>query len=172
VPIHATGILLLKLKKPPSASRRAFRMNNIHHNFVAVSKLVDAGCSVHMYFWGFEIDYEGETIYKGWREKGSRLFRMDLNDTRKNRITPTANPAEYNTEYNLDSGTICQSLNWSANNIHECKSTEQLIKYNNASLGLHPKRTLPAAASAGYLQGCPGLTAKSINRHIGVECAT
>jgi hypothetical protein len=31
-----------------------------------------------MYIWGFNIDYEGETIYKEWREKGLQLFEMNL----------------------------------------------------------------------------------------------
>ena len=168
VKIHTTESLLLKLKKLPPPARRAFRVSDIPHNLIAVSELVDAGCSVHMYYWGFNIDYEGETIYKGWREKGSRLFRMSLSDTGGNRITPPADPSEYS----IDTSAICQTQNRSANSIYECENTEQLIKYYHASLGSHPKRTLAAAASAGYLQGCPGLTAPSINRHIGVEDAT
>ena len=55
----------MRLKKLSQAAKRAFLVKDIPHNLVAVSKLVDAGCSIHMYFWGFDIDYEGETIYKG-----------------------------------------------------------------------------------------------------------
>ena len=65
VKIHTTESLLLKLKKLPPAARRAFRVSDIPHNLIAVSELVDAGCSVHVYYWGFNIDYEGKTIYKG-----------------------------------------------------------------------------------------------------------
>ena len=49
---------------PPKA-RKAFLVEDIPHNLVAVAELVDAGCSVHMYSWGFDIDLEGETLYKG-----------------------------------------------------------------------------------------------------------
>ena len=92
--IHTSESLSLRLKKLPMKCRRAFRVDSIPHNLVAVSELVDGGCSVHMYWWGFDIDYEGETIYKGWREGGSRLFRMNLNDTGGKRITPDADPVE------------------------------------------------------------------------------
>jgi hypothetical protein len=49
VPIHTTKSLLLKLKKLPIAARKAFLIRDILHNLVAVSELIDAGCSVHMY---------------------------------------------------------------------------------------------------------------------------
>ena len=74
VPIYTTQSLLLRLKKLPHAAKRAFLVKDIPHNLVAVSELVDAGCSVHMYFWGFNINYEGETIYKRCRNRGSCLF--------------------------------------------------------------------------------------------------
>ena len=115
MPIYTTQSLLLRLKKLPYAAKRAFLVKDIPHNLVAVSELVDAGCSVHMYWWGFDIDYEGETIYKGWREKGSRLFRMNLDDTGGNRITPTVDPSEYS----VDKSAICPTSDWSANSIYE-----------------------------------------------------
>ena len=93
---------------------------------------------------------------------------MNLGNTGGNRITPTVNLSKYS----LDKRVICPTSEWSANSIYECSNTEQLIKYYHATLGLHPKRTLAAAAKAGYLLGCPGLTAEAINGHIGVECAT
>ena len=74
MPIYTTKSLLLRLKKFPSAAKRAFLVKDIPHNLVAVSELVDAGCSVHMYSWGFNIDDEDIPLYKGWRKKGSRLF--------------------------------------------------------------------------------------------------
>ena len=53
--------------KLPPAARRAFRIDDIPHNLVAVAELVDAGCGVYLYDTGFDITYEGETLYKGWR---------------------------------------------------------------------------------------------------------
>ena len=46
------------------------------------------------------------------------------------------------------------------------------MRYYHASLASHPKRVLAAAAKAGYLQGCPGLTAEAINKSIDIEDAT
>lgn len=57
------------------------------------------------------------------------------------------------------------------NAIYECKNQEQLIKYFHASLCSHPQSTLITAADKGCLQGCPGLTAAAIRKHIGVETA-
>ena len=98
VPIYTMQSLLLRLKKLPYAAKRAFLVKDMPQNLVAVSELVDSGCSVHMYFWGFGIDYEGETIYKGWRERGSRLFRMNLDETGGSMITPIANLSKYSVE--------------------------------------------------------------------------
>ena len=65
VPIHTTESLFLKLKKLPIAPRKAFLVKDIPHNLVAVSELVDAGYIIHLFFWGFDIDCESETMYKG-----------------------------------------------------------------------------------------------------------
>ena len=47
-----------------------------------------------------------------------------------------------------------------------------MIKYYNASLGYHPKRTLTEAANAGYIKGCPGLSAAAISKYVAAEDAT
>ena len=108
VPIRTTKTLELLLRKLPKKARRAFLVEDIPHNLVAVAELVDAGCSVHMYSWGFEIDLEGETIYRGWREgPSSRLFRMKLTDDGCGTIQPAADPATYDAL----TGTVCQAIN-------------------------------------------------------------
>ena len=75
LPIHASKTLELRLKNLPKKAHEAFRVDGVSRNLVAVPTLVDAGCSVHMYHWGFEVDYNEETIYKGWREPNSKLFK-------------------------------------------------------------------------------------------------
>ena len=168
VRIFTTKTLELTLNKLPQAARKAFRVDDIPHNLVAVCTLVDAGCSVHVYGWGFEIIYNGEVIYKGWREKSSNLFQMSLQDDGTTRLTPDTDPSEYDGS----NGMVMSAITWSVNSIYECQNKNQLIKYYHASLGSHPKRTLAAAARAGYLQGCPGLTQDAINKFIDVEEAT
>ena len=75
MPINTSKTLELCLGRLPRKAREAFRVDDVPHNLVAVATLVDAGCSVHMYYWGFEVDYNRETIYKGWRERKSNLFK-------------------------------------------------------------------------------------------------
>ena len=65
VPIFTTETLLLKLKKLPEQARRAFRVGDAPHNLVAVAELADAGCRTYFQRTGFEIDYNGEMIYRG-----------------------------------------------------------------------------------------------------------
>ena len=56
--------------------------------------------------------------------------------------------------------------------IYECENKQQLIKYYHTSLGSHPKRTLIEGANAGYIKGCPGLTAAAISKYLSVEDVT
>ena len=118
-------------------------MDDAPHNLVAVAELVDAGCSVHLHSWGCEIDLEGKTLYRGWREgPGSRLWRIKLTDDGTQKIQPDVDPEDYD----AISGTICMAIGHSVNNIYECQNKQQLIKYYHAALGSYPKRTLVAAA--------------------------
>ena len=43
-------------------------MKGAPHNLVAVAELADTGCGVYFHRTGFEIDYNGEIIYRGWRD--------------------------------------------------------------------------------------------------------
>ena len=67
---------------------------------------------------------------------------------------------------------VLSVIKYQANSIYECKNKQQLIKYYHASLGSHRKRTLIEAVNAGYLKGCPGLTAAEISKYVAVEDAT
>jgi len=168
VPIHTSKTLELCLGRLPRKAREAFRVDDVPHNLVAVATLVDAGCSVHMCYGGFEVDYNGETIYKGWQEQTSNLFQMSLVDDGTQRVVPETDPSEHDGS----NGLVMSAIQWSVNSIYECQNREQLIKYYHASLGSHVKSTLQAAARAGYLQGCPGLDLDGINKYVAVEDAT
>ena len=73
-----TETLELLLKKIPEAARKAFRVPDIPHNLIAPYELVDAGCGFHLYKHSAEIEFEGETLYRGWRGL-LRLSRVVLN---------------------------------------------------------------------------------------------
>ena len=90
---------------------------------------------MYLYKTGFGIDYEEETLYKGWQECGSRLWRMNLESDSGSQLTPTYD----SDKYNVSSGNLYQMLQYSANNIYECENKQQLIKYYHASLCSRPK---------------------------------
>ena len=163
--METTKTLELLLPKWPEKARRAFRCPKITNNLVAVCELTDAGCGVYFYKTGVDVDYEGEIISRGWRDKFNRLWRIPLTSEGGGRITPPTNPEEYGPT----NGIIFQA---EVNAIYECENTEQLIKYFHAALCSHTKSTLIAAANEGYLRGFPGLTATAIRKYIGIEVAT
>ena len=158
--IVTTETLELLLKKLPEAARNAFRVPDTTHNLIAVCELVDAGCGVHIYKHSAEIEFEGETLYQGWRDKPSRLWRFSLTSKGEKRSIPPTDPEEYDPS----SGMVLS--------VYECEIKQQMIKYYHASLGSHLKRTLIEAANAGYLKGWPGLIAAAIIRYVSVEDAT
>ena len=171
VPIFTSQTLRLKLRKLPPKARRAFRVKDAPHNLVSVAELCDAGCGVYIHETGFEIEYNGEILYRGWRDAdtNSRLWKMSLTDADDSRrVIPMSEPGLSNPSNCL----IMATIHWSVNSIYECNNKEQLIKYYHSSLGSHPKPTLAFAAKSGYLQGCPGLKADAINKFIAIEDAT
>ena len=94
VPIFTSQTLELKLKKLPPNARRAFRVKNAPHNLVSVAELADAGCGVYIYKTGFDIEYNGEIIYRGWRDAdtNSRLWKMSLTDNDSRALMPSDEP--------------------------------------------------------------------------------
>ena len=152
----------LLLPKWPKKARKGYTVPNITNNLVSVAELCDADCTVYFHQHGVDINYEGEIIGRGWRDRPTKLWRISLTSEGGDRITPT-------TDWANDSDGI---FHIQANSIYECENKEQLIQYYHASLCSHPKTVLIAAADAGYLRGCPGLTATGIRKYIGVEYAT
>ena len=63
-----TETLRLLLQKLPEAARKAYRVPKIAHNLIAVAALCDAGCEVRFFKHGVTIEYEGEILYRGWRD--------------------------------------------------------------------------------------------------------
>ena len=111
-------------------------------------------------------------MYRGWRDKLTRLWRFDLT-SKGGRITPETDPSEYDHSKGMVLFAIDeQELHYFASSIYKCNNKEHLITYMYASLGSHPKTTLIAASNAGYHKGCPGMTAPSIIKFITIEDAT
>ena len=117
------------------------------------------------YKHGAEIEYGGETLYRVWRDKPTRLWRFDITSKGVNRVTPDTAPEEYDPS----NGEIFATIKHRVNSIYECTNKGQLIKYYHASLGSHPKTTLIEADKAGYLKVCPGMDAQAISKFICVD---
>ena len=66
----------LKMKKLPPAARVGFNVPSIPENIMAGAELVDAGCDLYLNRYGAEIEYEGEILYRGWRDRSNRLWRL------------------------------------------------------------------------------------------------
>ena len=63
--IVTTETLELMVKKLPKSARKAFRVPYIPHNLIASYELAYAGCGFHLYKNIAEIEFEGETLYRG-----------------------------------------------------------------------------------------------------------
>ena len=194
IPITTTGTLELDLPKLPAKARTAYRVPEIPHSLIAAAELVDAGCSVHLYKHHCEVEYNGETLYHGWRDRKSRLWRMLITMQGGNRITPNPDPTDTSpdglctskggtadglctskggtTDEEAHANAIVTDIDFQVSSTYECNNKEQLTKYYHASLDSHPKSTLIAAAKKGFLRGCPGFTAAAISKFIGIEEAT
>ena len=128
---------------------------------------------------------EGETLYKGWRDKASRLWRLNIDPNDGNRLMPMPDndildardgallsTMKFDTRTGVVYSLLHESTGACFNALYECQNKEELIKYLHASLCSPPKTTLIAAAKAGYLLGFPALTAEAISKYIKIEEAT
>ena len=78
------------------------------------------GCAVHLYTHPSEIKYEGEVLYKGWRDKPTRLWRINIApDSDGNRLTPIFDEEEVK-----GPNVIMATIHWSINSIYECDNLE------------------------------------------------
>ena len=115
--METTQTVELLLAKFPKAARRAFRIPSITHNLVAVSELCDAGCTVYFHKHGVEIEYEGEVVGRGWRDKTTRLWRVPLISEGVGRVTPHTPPEEYDPPSSM-------VIHAEINSIYECENKE------------------------------------------------
>ena len=136
--LMTTETLELLLNKLPPKARRAFGVPDIQHKLIACAELINAGCSVYLHKHGCETVYDGEILYKGWRDTIKRLWRVSYAQDATNRITTYTYPEEYKDSKGVVLGAEA-GIVWSANFIYECANTKQLIKYYHVSLGSHPK---------------------------------
>ena len=85
-PIQTTETLESPIRKMPQAAKKTYGVKEIPHSIMAAAKLCNAGCGVHLYKHDTEIENEGETLYRGWRDK---LSRFGYGDSTSIRTTAT-----------------------------------------------------------------------------------
>ena len=115
--IETTQTVELLLDKFPKAARKVYIVSHITNNLVAVSKLCDADCSVYFHKHGVEIDFEGEDIGRGWRDKQTRLWRIRFTSRGGKRLKYCTDRVEYEP----NSGMVFQPF---INSIYECEKKE------------------------------------------------
>ena len=77
----ATETLIVLLNKLPIAAQRAFRIQDIHNNLLAVCELCNIGCGVNFHPTDVTVDYNGETVLQGWRDPQTGYFRYRCRTT-------------------------------------------------------------------------------------------
>ena len=105
-------------------------------------------------------------MIRGWCDQRNNLWRVPITSEGEGQsIIPPTPPADYNPSQ----GIIMQSL---INSIYECDNTKEIIRYYHAAFFSPTKHIMLSAEKLGYFRGCPGLTRKAINNHLGIETAT
>eukprot|EP00804_Cyclotella_cryptica_P020487 CCRYP_019795-RA/>CCRYP_019795-RA protein AED:0.41 eAED:0.41 QI:0/-1/0/1/-1/1/1/0/277 len=147
-----TEDLHLLLHKLPPAARLAHRAPGITHSLVSAATLADAGCDLFFHRTGCEISLNGEIILRGWRDPTTRLWRISLIPDSCNNIVPPNQAV-----------TLSQPQ---ANNIYECRNTQQLIQFYYATMGYPVLSTWIKAIDLGYFRGWRGLTSNRVRQFI------
>ena len=70
-----TELLISKLTK---AIRELHLAPGIINNLISVSVLCDSGCEVFFHSTGCEISFNGEIIFRGWRDMQTNIWRISL----------------------------------------------------------------------------------------------
>ena len=173
------------MRKLPPAARTAHEVLGLPHNILLGAELVDAGCILHLDKYMAEIELEGETLYKGFRDRPTRLWKICIDPNDGNRIMPLPDNDVLDTRgglimatmlYDVKAGLVLsamhEGMNDSLTTLYQCGNLRELVQYLHACLFSHPKSTLNAAAKVGYLRGFPGLTVENISKYINVSYET
>ena len=76
------------MNKLPSKARTAYTVPGLPENIIAGAELVDAGCKLHLDEHLAEIELEGKTLYRGWRDRPTRLWRFNIDPNDGRTLTP------------------------------------------------------------------------------------
>ena len=128
--IFTNKTMELLLAKLPKAAREAHCAPGIINDLLSVSVLCDAGCEVFFYSTGCEISFNGEIIVRGCRDMQTNMWRISLHDEGVSNSIPSYSDGAMTPE--LRATPIVEGF---SNNIYECETTGQLIKFYHKTMG-------------------------------------
>eukprot|EP00804_Cyclotella_cryptica_P020393 CCRYP_012628-RA/>CCRYP_012628-RA protein AED:0.35 eAED:0.35 QI:0/-1/0/1/-1/1/1/0/376 len=139
-----------------------------HNSLISTSKLADA--NYHTVFTPDEVlVYDGEVepteipVWKGWRDKDTRRWRIPLT----NDITNVNTQAKL-----LQCDGMIQAFQERTLSVYTLPSKTEVITYLHAALGFPTKETLLTATRAEFLTSWPGMTITAINKHFAESIET
>ena len=160
--MFTTSTLELLLTKLPKSAREAHAFPSLTNNLLSVFVLCDEGCDIWFHMHGCEINFNGETIVRGWRDLKSNMWRISLIPDGGNNIIPN----------NDTSHSTSKMPDFFSNSIYECENIGQLINFYHATMGYPVTSTWCQAIDAGYFQGWPSLTSKRVRKCIKTTAET
>ena len=139
IPIRTTRTRELLMNKLPPPAKVAFTVPGIPHNILSGPELVDAGCALYLDKYMAEIDYEGETIYRGWRDKPSRLWKFDIDPNDGKSILPLPDndildteegiilsTMQYDVKADMVLSEVHEGVNMTINAMYECENKKRV----------------------------------------------
>ena len=129
------------MNKLPQNAKTAFTVPKIPHNILAGAELVDAGCTLHLDKHMAEIELEGEILYRGWRDRPTRLWKFNIDPNDGNRLMSLPknnmlNPKEglilstmqYDAKAVLVLAALHENMTTSLNTLYACENKGEVIK--------------------------------------------
>jgi len=151
--IRSTHTALLNIASLPTESRRChiFPALDATGSLLSIGKLCDSGCIAIYDKRSVTIHRDGIMILQGHRDPTSRLWMIDINDTK---TAAAAAPA-----------TAAAMAHGGGN------SMRATVAFMHAAMGSPVASTLITAVEKGFVQ-LPALTAETLRRHLPTSIAT
>ena len=81
----------MRMPKLSAPARVGFTLPGLPHNIISGAEIVDAGCKLRLDKHAAGIELEGKVLYRGWRDKASRLWSFNIDPNEGNSLTPYQN---------------------------------------------------------------------------------
>jgi hypothetical protein len=149
--IQSTHTVILSLPGlPPSANKAHLFPSHFKHSLISVGHLYNHGCEVVFPAPIVTVRKGGTSLFVGWRDRSSGLWRIDLTGQLTNTLSrPNA-----------------------AKHVYEKHSISDTIAYLHAACFSHVKDTWIKAIAAGNFSGWHGLSVDNVRTYLAKADAT